>query len=95
MDSPDPQDPKFGSEVRRLETPEHRRRRRRKSVAAAVFGIVMGAVLLVVGVLAARAGEMISHPGSFPLTGEELSALAVIVMALSGWLLWRLLTNRQ
>ena len=96
MQEPKPSDPEFGSEVRRLETPEHRRQRRRKGISAALFGVVLGAGMLALGIGAIRSGEMVRGPiGSLPLTGEEACAMAVFLLVLSGWLLWRFLTHRQ
>ena len=96
MHEPKPPEPEFGSEVRRLETPEHRRQRRRKGVGAALFGVVLGGGMLALGINAIRTGEMVrGFAGSLPLTGAEACAMAVFVLVLSGWLLWRFLTHRQ
>ena len=96
MQEPKPPDPEFGSEVRRLETPEHRKHRRRKGITAALFGVVLGSGMLAVGIDAIRSGELVrGRSSSLPLTGEEACVMAVLVLVLSVWLLWRFLTNRQ
>ena len=96
MSDPHKPTPEFSSEVRHLETPEHRRRRRRSGITASIFGIALGTLLLVVGVHAMHTGEMVygTH-SSLPITGGEACLLALVVMALSVWLLWRFLTNKQ
>jgi hypothetical protein len=45
MSDPHKPTPEFGSEVRCLETPEHRRQRRRSGITASIFGIALGALL--------------------------------------------------
>ena len=61
-----------------------------------LFGIGMGALLLVVGWQAARDGTMVvGLSGSLPLTGGQACALAVVVIVVSAWLLWRVVTGRQ
>ena len=91
-----PPDPEFGSEVRRLETPEHRKQRRRKGITAAMVGVVLGGGGLALGISAIRSGELVRGPsGTLPVTGEVACAMGLFVLVISGWLLWRFLTVRQ
>jgi hypothetical protein len=87
--------PEFGSEVQRLETPEHRRQRRRNGIATSIFGIAMGVLMMVVGVQAMRTGEMVYGPKSLPITGGQACVLAAFLIVVSGWLLWRALKGRS
>lgn len=89
--------PEFGSELRRLETPEHRRQRRKRGINVSIFGIVLGVLLLMVGLHAMQTGEMVMSYNSrfIPLTGGEACLLALVVIAMCVWLLWRILSNRQ
>jgi hypothetical protein len=94
MQSPNPHDSNFGSEVRRLETPEHRRKRLRQGRVAAGLGVAMGAALLYVGVRATRTGEMVLSTRGTPITGPEACGIAILVLLGSLWVLWRLLTGK-
>ena len=96
MYTPNPQDPKFGSEVRRLETPEHRRQRRRRSFVAAVFGIALDIFTIAIGVVAIRTGELVAGaPGQVALPGEIVAPMGVFIVVLSVWVLCRLLRNKD
>ena len=96
MYKPDPQDPKFGSEVLRLETPEHRRKRRRRDFRAGLFGLAMGAASLYVGIDAVQTGEPITGPSGFmDLSGEEMCVLAAAILLMSAWALWRHFESRE
>lgn len=97
MNEPDKPAPEFGSELRRLETPEHRRQRRKHGINVSIFGIVLGVLLLMVGLRAMQTGEMVmSYSSRFiPLTGGQACLLALVEIALCVWLLWRFVSNRQ
>jgi hypothetical protein len=96
MYTPNPQDPNFGSEVRRRETPEHRRQRRRRGFVAALFGIGLGIFTIVIGAIAIRSGELVAGgPGQVALPGEIVAPMGVCILVMSAWALWRLLTNKE
>ena len=96
MYTPNPQDPKFGSEVRRLETPEHRRQRRRRGFVAALFGMGLGIFTIAIGVVAIRTGELVAGaPGHVALPGEVVVPMGTFILVLSVWLLWRLLSKTE
>ena len=96
MYTPNEQDPKFGSEVRRLETPEHRRQRRRGGIAATLFGVALGVFTTVIGINGIRTGELIrGFPGDVALPGEVVVPMGVFIVVLSVWALWRLLSGRE
>ncbi len=92
---PDPADPEFGSEVRRVETPEHRRRRLRQGRSAAWFGVVMGLAVLYLGVRATQTGEMVIGTRGSPITGPEACGIALLTLVVSFWALWRLRTDEE
>jgi hypothetical protein len=100
MTEPNSQDPEFGSEVLRRETPEHRRLRRRNGIVAAVLGSVAAVVTLIAGIRAMPAGEMVpghsnsGHGASLPLPGEIVCLMGLFVLVLCIWSLWRLVTNK-
>ena len=90
MNKPDPRHPSFGSEVRRLETPEHRRQRRRAGRWAGITGIGLGALALWLGIDAIRTGELVTAaPGSLALPGELVCAMGVFLLVCGGWIFWR------
>ncbi len=94
MYTPNPRDPKFGSEIRRLETPEHRRQRRRRGFIVALVGIALGIFTIAIGVAAIRTGELVvGGPGQVALPGEIVAPMGAFILVLSAWLLWRLLRN--
>jgi hypothetical protein len=97
VSKPDKPAPEFGSEVRRLETPEHHRQRRKRGISVSIFGIVLGLLLLAVGFHATQTGEMVTSYNSkfIPLTGGQTCLLALVEIAMCVWLLWRFLSNRQ
>ena len=100
MTEPNFQEPEFGSELRRRETPKHRRLRRRNGIIAALLGIVAAVVTLIAGVSAMLAGEMVrghsnsGHAASPPLPGELVCLIGLFLLVTCIWLLWRLMTNK-
>jgi len=96
MYKPNPQDPRFGSEVRRLETPEHRRAGRRSGRWAGMVGMVMGAAIFYFGLKAVWAHEWVTASRNFPsLPGEVVCVIAGLLFAASAWMLWRQFTNDE
>jgi hypothetical protein len=97
MYEPNPEDPEFGSELRRRQTPGFRRLQRRKGITAALVGIVMGVVMLIIGINAMRTGEMVrsGHFSSLPpLPGEIFVLMGLFLLALCVWLIWRLAADK-
>ena len=96
MQDPEKKAPVFGSEVLRLETPEHRTHRRRRSLFATLLGVVMAANLIYGGCDSMQTGEWVYfRKDMMELPGWLVLAGGVMMLGLCIWQLGRLATGKD
>lgn len=96
MQDPDKEAPVFGSEVLRLETPEHRRHRRRRSLFATLLGVVMSASLIYGGYDSMQTGEWVYfRKDMMELPGWLVLAGGAVMLGLCIWQLIRLAAGKD
>jgi hypothetical protein len=90
------QSPEFGAELRRRQSPQLARRTRRRRIAITATAIPVGIGLFVEAVGAVRAGRMAPGGRGYPpMTGYEAGLIALFLVALCSFALWRDLRNRE
>jgi hypothetical protein len=96
MSEPDKKPVVFGSEVLRLETPEHRKRRRRSSLIGNIILSVMGVNAIYFGIDSMQTGKwVVFHKSMTDLPGWIVVLMGLLILAYSIWSLIRLAAGKD
>ncbi len=96
MNEPEKKPPVFGSEVLRLETPEHRKHRRRRSFIGMVIFMVISANLIYSGIDSMQSGKWVYfRKDMFELPGWIVLLMGLLILGYCIWELVRLATGKD
>ena len=96
MNEPEKEPVVFGSEVLRLETPEHRRRRRRRGLIGTFIFLVMSACAIFSGIDSMQTGKwVVFHKSMTELPGWLVLLMGVMLLGYSIWQLIRNAANKD
>ncbi|MBT9504971.1 hypothetical protein [Rhodoferax sp.] len=96
MSEPKKEPAAFGSEVLRLETPEHRRHRRRRSFIGTTIFLVISANLIYSGIDSMQSGKWVFfRKDMLELPGWMVLLMGVLILGYSIWQLVRLAVGKD
>jgi hypothetical protein len=96
MNEPEKKAPVFGSEVLRLETPEHRKHRRRRGFYATLLGVVMSVNLIYFGIDSMLTGKWVYfHKSLTELPGWLVLLMGVVMLGFCLWQIARLAVGKD
>jgi len=96
MTEPEKKPVVFGSEVLRLETPEHRKHRRRNSFYATLIGVVMSVNLIYFGHDSMQTGQwVVFYKSSMELPGWLVLLMGVVMLSFCLWQIARLAVGKD
>jgi hypothetical protein len=91
-------DPDFGGELRRRQSPKFAAEQRRRGFWTCVFGIIMGLVVLIDALRARTDGGMVTGGAAnhfLSLPWWQVAPMGLFVLTLSLFGLWRIAINRN
>jgi hypothetical protein len=96
MSEDKPQKTVFGSEVLRLETPEHRKNRRKRSLIGNLIFLVMGVNAIYFGIDSMQTGKwVVFHKSMTELPGWMVLLMGLLILVYSIWSLIRLAAGKD
>jgi uncharacterized membrane protein YidH (DUF202 family) len=96
MQDPEKKPPVFGSEVLRLETPEHRKHRRRRSLIGTIIFLVMSVNLIYSGIDSMQTGKwVLFHKSLTELPGWLVLVMGLLILVYCIWQFIRYAANKD
>jgi hypothetical protein len=96
MNEPEKKPVVFGSEVLRLESPEHRKQRRKRSLIGNIIFLVMAGNAIYLGIDSMQTGKwVVFHKSLMDLPGWMVLLMGLLILVYSIWSLLRLAAGKD